>query len=356
MANILLYSVLQLQNIQLQNRIVVSPMCQYSAVDGYANDWHLVHLGQFAIGKAGAVIQEATAVSPEGRISYGDLGIWSDAHISKFKQITDFITSQGSVPGIQLAHAGRKASTDLPWMSRNQFGPEEENGWQTIAPSNVPYHENDYAPKAMTLVDIENTVLQFKDAARRAVEAGYKIIEIHAAHGYLIHQFLSPLINFREDEYGQSFENRIRFLLEIVAAIKTELGTEHSLWVRLSATDWADGGWDLEQSRDLVKILKDLGIEVADISSGGAVSFQKIPVEPGYQVPFADEIKKESQICTGTVGLITSASQAEDILNRGAADFILLGREFLRQPHLVYSWAKDLGVDINWAAQYDRAK
>ena len=351
-----LFSELPLKNMTLSNRIVVSPMCQYSAINGFATDWHLVHLGQFAIGRAAVVIQEATAVSAIGRISYGDLGIWSDEHIEKLKQITEFISSQGSIPGIQLAHAGRKGSTDKPWISRKQFSPDEEHGWQTIAPSAIPYHDYEIPPTEMTLADIQAVVYEFKLAARRAVSAGYKVIEIHAAHGYLIHQFLSPLVNLRDDHYSGPFENRIHFLLEIVHAVKEELGKEQSLWVRLSATDWAEGGWDLEQTIELVKILKLLGVEVADISSGGAVSYQQIPVEPGYQVPFADEIKNSTEICTGTVGLITSAKQAKDIINRSAADFVLIGREFLRHPHLVYEWAKELGEDINWPPQYERAK
>jgi len=351
-----LFSPLKLSQLELKNRVVVSPMCQYSAVDGFANDWHLVHLGQFAIGRAGAVIQEATAVSPEGRISYGDLGIWKDEHIAKYKQITSFIKGQGSQVGIQLAHAGRKASTDLPWISRKQFLPNEEHGWQTVAPSPIAYHEKEHPPIGLNKKEVQEIIQQFKAAAARAVEAGYQIIEIHAAHGYLIHQFLSPLVNFRDDEYGGSFENRIRLLLEIVDSIQSVLNSEHSLWVRLSATDWAEGGWDIEQTIQLIHILKEKAVEVADISSGGAVSFQKIPVGPGYQVPFADQVKRETGITTGAVGLITSAKQAQDILDRGAADLILLGREFLRHPHLVYGWAQELGVDLNWAPQYARAK
>ena len=356
MADHLLFQPLSLQNIIIPNRIVVSPMCQYSAIDGFANDWHLVHLGQFAIGRAGAIIQEATAVSPEGRISYGDLGIWDDQHIEKYSQITSFIKSQGSIPGIQLAHAGRKASTDLPWISRKQFTPEEINGWQTLSSSDLPYHTADIPPLALTISEIEQVIEQFKTAAIRATKAGFQIIEIHAAHGYLLHQFLSPLINNRDDQYGNSFENRIRIVLEIVTAIKQVMKADQSLWIRLSATDWAEGGWDLEQTTALVSILKEIGVEVVDVSSGGAVPTQKIPVGPGYQVPFADHIKRETQMCTGTVGLISTAKQAHDILSREAADFILIGREFLRHPHLPYSWARDLGISINWAPQYERAK
>ncbi|MCT1525264.1 NADH:flavin oxidoreductase/NADH oxidase [Sphingobacterium hotanense] len=352
----MLFKTLPLKNITISNRIVVSPMCQYSAEDGYANNWHLVHLGQFAIGRAGAVIQEATAVSPEGRISYGDLGIWKDEHIEKYSEITEFIKEQGSIPGIQLAHAGRKASTDKPWISRNQFAPDEEHGWQTVSSSDVPYLENEYPPKALSVAEIQQVVKDFADAAERAVKAGYQIIEIHAAHGYLIHQFLSPLVNKRHDEYGGSFENRIRLLMEIVEAIKDILGDEHSLWVRISATDWAEGGWDLEQSTALAKLLKEAGVEVIDVSTGGAVHWQKIPVEAGYQVPFASHIKKETGLITGSVGLINSAQQANQIIEDEHADFVLIARAFLRDPHLVYQWAKDLSIELAWAPQYERAK
>lgn len=351
-----LFSPLKLKSFELQNRIIVSPMCQYSADEGFANNWHLVHLGQFAIGRAGAVIQEATAVSPEGRISYGDLGIWQDAQVEKYKEITEFIKSQGSVPGIQLAHAGRKASTDLPWLTRKQFSPDEQNGWQTIAPSPIPYHETEHPPIKLSIDQINNIILSFQAATERAVKAGYQIIEIHAAHGYLIHQFLSPLTNLRKDQYGGSFENRIRFLLEIIDAMRVRITDQQSLWIRLSATDWVEGGWDVSQTIKLIQLLKSNGVEVADISSGGAVSHQKILVESGYQVPFANEVKKQTNIITGTVGLITSAKQAQDILERDAADFILLGREFLRQPHLVFNWAKELKQDIKWPNQYERAK
>lgn len=352
----MLFKTLPLKNITISNRIVVSPMCQYSAEDGYANNWHLVHLGQFAIGKAGAVIQEATAVSPEGRISYGDLGIWKDEHVEKYSEITAFVKEQGSIPGIQLAHAGRKASTDKPWISRNQFAPDDEHGWQTVSSSAIPYHENDHPPKALSSAEIQQVVKDFADAAERAVQAGYQIIEIHAAHGYLIHQFLSPLVNKRHDEYGGSFENRIRLLMEIVEAIKVILGDEHSLWVRISATDWAEGGWDLEQSTALAKRLKEAGVEVIDVSTGGAVHWQKIPVEAGYQVPFASHIKKETGLITGSVGLINSAQQANQIIEDEHADFVLIARAFLRDPHLVYQWAKDLSIDLAWAPQYERAK
>lgn len=351
----ILFSPLQLQNQTLTNRLVVSPMCQYSAEDGFANHWHLVHLGQFAIGKAGAIIQEATAVVPEGRISYGDLGLWKDEHIPTLKTITDFVHTQGGIIGIQLAHAGRKASTDKPWFSRDQFPPIHPNGWQTVAPSPIPFNESDHPPAELTGHDIEVLVQSFRAAARRAVEAGYDIIEIHAAHGYLIHQFLSPLSNHRADAYGGSFENRIRFLLEIIEAVKEEL-VQQSLWLRISATDWAEGGWNLEESIRLTNIVKNIGIEVLDVSSGGCVRHQQIPFKENYQVPFAESIKKETGITTGAVGLIKKATQAENILQDKHADLIFMGRGFLQNPHLAIQFAQDLGEQIDWLPQYERGK
>lgn len=350
-----LFEAFPLSGFTLHNRLVVSPMCQYSAEDGFANDWHLVHLGQFAIGKAAAVIQEATAVVPEGRISFWDLGIWKDEHIDKYQQITRFIKSQGSIPGIQLAHAGRKASDNRPWEGRGQFAPENTFGWQTVAPSALPFHEKDHPPRALEISDIQNIVTYFAEAAQRAVKSGYEIIEIHAAHGYLIHQFLSPLVNLRTDDYGGSFENRIRFLLEIVDAVKVHTA-DVSLWVRISASDWAEGGWDIDQSVALAKILKEKGIEVIDVSSGGAVRQQKIDVGPNYQVPFAEKIKQESGMVTAAVGAITSGPQAESIVAHAQADLILVARAFLDDPHFVYHAAADLAAEVDWAEQYARAK
>lgn len=350
-----LFQPLSLKNISLSNRLVVAPMCQYSAIDGFASDWHLVHLGQFAIGKAAAVIQEATAVVPEGRISFWDLGIWKDEHIEKYKQITSFIASQGSIPGIQLAHAGRKGSDNRPWEGRGQFSPESAFGWQTVAPSAIPFAENDYTPVALSKEDIAYIVDNFKQATQRSLAAGYQIIEIHAAHGYLIHQFLSPLANQRTDEYGGSFENRVRLLLEIVDAL-LPLTEDVSLWVRISASDWATGGWDVEQSVALAEILKEKGVEVIDVSSGGAVKHQEISVGPNYQVPFAEKIKKETGLTTGAVGIITSGPQAEAILANEQADLIFIARAFLDDPHFVYHAAQDLEVDIQWADQYARSK
>ncbi|MGO3109254.1 MAG: NADH:flavin oxidoreductase/NADH oxidase [Sphingobacterium sp.] len=350
-----LFSKLELNNITLNNRIVVSPMCQYSAEDGFATDWHLVHLGQFAIGRSAAVMQEATAVQAIGRISYWDLGIWKDEHIYKFQQITSFIKSQGSIPGIQLAHAGRKASDNRPWEGRGQFPADHANGWQTVAPSPIPFLDNQQHPLALTVREIETLVEDFKKAAERAVQAGYQIVEIHAAHGYLIHQFLSPLVNQRDDEYGGSFANRTRLLLEIVDAIKP-VASNISLWVRISATDWAEHGWDLKQSIALAKILKEKGVEMIDVSTGGAVHHQKIPLSQGYQVPFSQEIKAQSRLKTTAVGIITSAKQAEAILQSEKSDLVLIGRAFLDDPHLTYHFADQLNDSLDWAPQYGRAK
>jgi len=351
-----LFSLLQIKSIILKNRIVISPMCQYSAEDGFANDWHLVHLGARAIGGAGLIIQEATAVSPEGRISPADLGIWSDEHIEKYRQITAFILSQNAFPGIQLAHAGRKASVSAPWQGNRKLT-LEENGWHTLAPSAIPYHENEALPPLeMTKEDIKGVVDDFREAARRAREAGYKVLEIHGAHGYLQHQFLSPLCNHRTDEYGGSFENRIRFMLEVIDAVRLEWPGDLPLFVRLSGTDWAEGGWNEDETVALAKILKENGVDVVDCSSGGAVSHQKIPVSPNYQVPIAERVKKEAHICTGAVGLITEAQQAEDIINNGQADLVFFAREALRDPNLALTFAHELHADVIWPKQYERAQ
>ncbi|MFL9844195.1 NADH:flavin oxidoreductase/NADH oxidase [Flavobacterium rhizosphaerae] len=351
-----LFSILQLKSIILKNRIVVSPMCQYSAKDGFANNWHLVHLGARAIGGAGLIIQEATAVSPEGRISPEDLGIWSDEHIEKYKEITTFITQENTFPGIQLAHAGRKASTAPPWQGGGKLT-TTENGWQTVAPSAIKYSENEpEAPHELDAEGIKKVIADFKAAARRAHEACYKVVEIHAAHGYLIHQFLSPLTNTRIDEYGGSFENRIRLLLEIVDAVKTEWPVDLPLFVRISGTDWAEGGWNVDESVALAKILKDKGVDVVDCSSGGAVSWQQIPVEPGYQVPIAERVKNEAHILSAAVGLITEAQQAEAIVKEGKADLVFFARESLRDPNLPLRFAHELGAETIWPTQYERAK
>lgn len=330
-------------------------MCQYSAEDGFANDWHLVHLGSRATGGSGLIIQEATAVSPEGRISPSDLGLWSDDHIEKLQSITKFIIGQDSVPGIQLAHAGRKASVSSPWYGNKKLA-QNQGGWETVAPSAIAFHDYEHVPTRLDFVGIQKVILDFKLAARRAVQAGYQVLEIHAAHGYLLHEFLSPLSNLRTDEYGGSFENRIRLLLEVVQAVQTEWSKEFPLLVRISATDWAEGGWNIEESLRLSKILKENGVDLIDVSSGGLVSHQQIPLGPNYQVPFAEQIKKETGILTGAVGLITTSQQAEDVIATGKADLVLFARESLRNPNLGLDFAKELEVDVEWPKQYDRAK
>jgi 2,4-dienoyl-CoA reductase-like NADH-dependent reductase (Old Yellow Enzyme family) len=350
-----LFSPLQIKSITFKNRIAISPMCQYSAEDGFANDWHLVHLGSRATGGSGLIIQEATAVSPEGRISPSDLGLWSDDHIEKLQSITKFIIGQDSVPGIQLAHAGRKASVSSPWYGNKKLA-QNQGGWETVAPSAIAFHDYEHVPTRLDFVGIQKVISDFKLATRRAVQAGYQVLEIHAAHGYLLHQFLSPLSNLRTDEYGGSFENRIRLLLEVVQAVQSEWSKEFPLLVRISATDWADGGWNIEESLRLSNILKENGVDLIDVSSGGLVSHQQIPLGPNYQVPFAEQIKTETGILTGAVGLITTSQQAEDVIANGKADLVLFARESLRNPNLGLDFAQELGVDVQWPKQYDRAK
>jgi 2,4-dienoyl-CoA reductase-like NADH-dependent reductase (Old Yellow Enzyme family) len=350
-----LFSPFTIKSITLRNRIVVSPMCQYSAVDGFANNWHLVHLGTRAVGGAGLVIQEATAVSPEGRISYADLGIWKDEHIAKLKEITDFIHGQGAVAGIQLAHAGRKASAEVSWKGGKQIK-EGPDSWQTVAPSAVPYYESDFAPKELSKEEIKQVIADFKAATIRALLAGYKVLELHGAHGYLIHEFYSPWSNKRTDEYGGSFENRIRFLLELIAEVQTVWPSDLPLFVRISATDWTDGAWTIEDSVNLSRILKERGVDLVDTSTAANVAHVKIPVAPGYQVPFAAQIRQSTAMATGAVGLITEAQQAEDILQKGQADLIFLARQLLRDPYFPLHAAKELGDEIIWPKQYDRAK
>jgi 2,4-dienoyl-CoA reductase-like NADH-dependent reductase (Old Yellow Enzyme family) len=351
----LLFEPLKIRNVELKNRIVVSPMCQYSSIDGFANDWHLVHLGSRATGGASLVFTEATAVSPEGRITPSDLGIWKDDHIDFLNRITSFIKIHGAVPAMQLAHAGRKASHHTPWKGSAVLT-LEEGAWQTLAPSAVAYKESDPLPKELSKDDIKKVIIDFSNAAKRAMKAGFKIIEIHAAHGYLLNEFLSPLSNIRTDEYGGSFENRIRLLLEIVIATRKVLTEDNPLFVRISATDWVDGGWMDNDSVTLASILKDNGVDVIDCSSGGNISTQNITVSPLYQVPFAEKIKKETGILTGAVGMITTAQQAEEILTNKQADLIILARQFLRDPYFALHAARELDVDIPWPEQYDRAK
>ncbi|MEP6615238.1 MAG: NADPH dehydrogenase NamA [Ginsengibacter sp.] len=348
----LLFQPLTIRGVTLKNRIVVSPMCEYSSNDGFANDWHLVHLGSRAVGGAGLIITEAAAVSPEGRITHDDLGIWKDEHIEFLKRITGFIISQDSVPGIQLAHAGRKASHHSPWKSGKALTHNEEP-WETFAPSALSYKDGEPLPNAMTTSDIGKAQDDFKNAARRALNAGFKVLEIHAAHGYLLNEFLSPLSNTRTDEYGGSFENRSRLLLEVVKNIR-EIW-DLPLFVRISATDWVEGGWSENDSIELARTLKLKGVDLIDCSSGGNSPAQKIPVAPMYQVPFAEKIKKEVDILTGAVGLITTAEQSEKILSLQQADLIILARQFLRDPYFPLHAAKELSADVKWPVQYERA-
>jgi len=350
-----LFSLLQLRTLTFRNRIFVSPMCQYSSLDGYPSDWHLVHLGSRAVGGAGLVMVEATAVSPEGRISPDDSGIWSDAHAEAFAPIARFIREQGAAAGIQLAHAGRKASTDRPWQGGGPLGPDQR-GWQPIAPSPLPFAHGHPVPREATAADLEAVRRQFEAAARRARAAGFQVIEVHLAHGYLLHEFLSPLSNLRKDEYGGGLENRMRFPLSITRAVRDIWPQDLPVFVRISATDWAEEGWDLEQSVELCRRLKEQGIDLIDCSSGGLVPDAVIPAGPGFQTPFAAAIRKKTGIATGTVGFITDPAQAEQIVATGLADVVFLARAMLRNPYWPLEAAKALKVDIPWPVQYLRAK
>jgi 2,4-dienoyl-CoA reductase-like NADH-dependent reductase (Old Yellow Enzyme family) len=330
-------------------------MCEYSSTDGFATDWHFVHLGSRAVGGAGLVLTEATAVLPEGRISPQDLGIWMDDHIEPLARVVRFIHEQGSVAGMQLAHAGRKASTYPPWAGHG-IVPESEGGWNNVvAPRALAFTDGYPMPRALSIDGIKNVVSAFAAAARRACEAGFRVIEIHAAHGYLIHQFLSPLSNQRTDAYGGSFENRTRILREVVAAVRDKWPEGAPLFVRISATDWVDGGWDMQQSVELARQLKELGADLIDCSSGGNVPDTEIPVGPGYQTPFAEQIRWEANILTGAVGMITSPIQAEHILVTGQADAVIIARELLRDPYWPLRAARELGQPISWPVQYLRA-
>jgi 2,4-dienoyl-CoA reductase-like NADH-dependent reductase (Old Yellow Enzyme family) len=350
-----LFSPLKLREVEFRNRIFVSPMCQYSCVDGMPTDWHLVHLGSRAVGGAGLVIVEASAVSAEGRISPGDIGIWNARQTEAFKRIASFIEQQGAVPGIQLAHAGRKASTAAPWKGGGPVG-LNDGGWQTMAPSSIPFAEGYPTPRELDNNDLTVIEEQFVNAARRAQEAGFKVCELHLAHGYLMHQFLSPLTNQRKDEFGGDLQGRMKFPLRVVKSVRDVWPAAFPLFVRISATDWVDGGWDLAQSVQLAHQLREAGVDLIDCSSGGLVSYANILAKPGYQVPFAETIRRESRIATGAVGLITEPQQAEDILVRGEADAVLLARAMLRDPYWPMHAAKALAVDIPWPVQYERAK
>jgi len=349
-----LFSSLTIKNISLRNRIVMSPMCQYSSTDGFVNDWHVVHLGSRAVGGAGLIITEATAVVPEGRITPGDLGLWSDEHILGLSRITRFIHQHGAVAGIQLAHAGRKASCAVPREGGKQLGLKQD-GWQTVAPGDTPFINSDTPPSALNKEGIDNVISGFRAAAERALIAGFKVIEIHSAHGYLLHEFLSPLSNNRTDVYGGSFENRTRLLRQVIESVKYVWPAENTLLVRLSATDWTDGGWTIEESVRLAMILKEMNVDLIDCSSGGNVYNARIPVSPGYQVQFSGAVR-ETGIMTGAVGLITSAGQAEAILEEEKADLVFFGRELLRNPYFPLLAARELGEEIEWPVQYLRSK
>lgn len=344
----------EVRSITLRNRIAMSPMCQYCAVDGLANDWHLVHLGSRAVGGAGLIMVEATAVSPEGRITPADLGIWDDKHIEPLARICRFIEAQGAVPAIQLAHAGRKASTDIPWQGGSPLAPGK-GAWQIIGPSPLPFSDQHPTPQTLSEEGIEQVTEQFLSAARRALRAGFQVIEIHSAHGYLLHSFLSPLSNQRADRYGGSFDNRIRLLVQIAERMRQIVPAELPLFVRISATDWVEGGWNIEQSVELARRLGEAGVDLIDCSSGGVVPVAKIPVAPGYQVPFASQIKMEAGICTGAVGLITDPSQANEIISHCDADLVFLARELLRNPYWAHRAYAELNEEPNWPQQYGYA-
>ncbi|MGI8543604.1 MAG: NADH:flavin oxidoreductase/NADH oxidase [Aridibacter sp.] len=349
-----LFESYKLREIEFRNRIWVSPMCQYSSEDGMPTDWHLVHLGSRAVGGAGLVIQEATAVSPEGRISPQDAGIWKDEHAEGYKRINKFIKEQGAIAGIQLAHAGRKASTAPPWENGKVLD-DNEGGWQPVAPTAEKFAEHFRMPKALDESGLQKVRNDFEASAKRSVEAGFEVVEIHAAHGYLLHEFLSPLSNKRDDKYGGSLENRMRFPLEIAQIVRKTVPEKLPVFVRISASDWTKGGWDIEQSVEFCKHLKGIGIDLIDVSSGGNVPSADIKIGAGYQVPFAAEIREKAEIPTGAVGLITEAKQAEQILQNGEADAVLLAREFLREPYFPFRAAQELGGQIDIPKQYGRA-
>ena len=350
-----LLSPMTMRGVTLRNRMVMSPMCQYSAQEGMADDWHLVHYGSRAVGGAALVMVEATAVSREGRITPGDLGIWSDAQREPLARIARFIHGQGAVAGIQLAHAGRKASCDAPWKGGAALKTAADGGWPVLAPSPLPFRDGDPLPLALDAAGIDGVVAAFEAAAQRALQAGFQILEIHAAHGYLLHEFLSPLSNQRQDEYGGSLENRMRLVLRIAARLRALMPQELPLFVRLSATDWVEDGWDVEQSVQLAARLKELGVDLIDVSSGGIVPTARIPVAKGYQVPACRRIRAEAEIPTAAVGLITDAQQADEIITGGDADLVFLGRELLREPYWMPKTQQVLGEEARWPLQYGYA-
>jgi len=350
-----LFSRFKLRGLEFKNRIFVSPMCQYSAQDGMADIWHQVHLGSRAVGGAGLVMVEATAVAPEGRISPYDLGLWSERHAEALAPIARFIREQGAAPAIQLAHAGRKASADAPWLGRSPLGPEN-GGWQVVAPSAVPFAPGSPLPRELAVAELDGIVAAFAAAARRCLAAGFEVVEIHMAHGYLLHEFLSPLSNRRDDAYGGSLENRARLPLQVARAVRAVWPQDLPLFVRISATDWVEGGWDLAQSLQLCRWLKEAGVDLIDCSSGGLTPDARIPAGPGFQTPFAAAIRQETGIAVGAVGLITAPEQAEQIVATGLADAVFLARELLRDPYWPLHAARKLGVEVPWPLQYERAK
>ena len=351
-----LFSPFTLRGVTLRNRIGVSPMCQYSSVDGFATDWHLVHLGGFARGGAGLVMTEATAVLPEGRISPSDLGIWEDGHVEFLRRITAFVRGQGAAAGIQLAHAGRKASTAVPWEGRATV-PPSRGGWENVvAPSALPFNDEYPHPRELDETGIRGVIDGFREAALRALEAGFQLAEVHAAHGYLLHEFLSPLANRRTDAYGGSFENRARLTREVFAAVRGVWPDHLPLLVRISASDWAEGGWTLDESVALARLLREEGADLIDCSSGGLTPAQKIELGPGYQVPFAERIRRDAGVPTAAVGLITEPEQADAIVAGGRADLVFLARELLRHPHWPLMAAHRLGAEARWPVQYERAR
>lgn len=350
-----LFKSLQIRELKFKNRIFVSPMCQYASDEGKPTHWHLVHLGSRAVGGAALIVVEATAVAPEGRISPHDTGIWSEGQVKAFQPISNFIAEQGAIPGIQLGHAGRKASTRVPWKGRGKLG-DNENSWQTLAPSPIPFSDDYPLPREMDTKDIKDLIIQFQKAAKNSLEAGFQVVEIHMAHGYLLHEFLSPLSNQRTDEYGGSFDNRIRLPLQIAEKVRNVWPEKWPVFVRISCTDWVDGGWNLTQSIKFSSLLKDKGMDLIDCSSGGILPGIKIPVSSGYQTEFAHRIKNEAGIRTAAVGLITQPAQAEHIITTGQADAVMLAREMLRDPYWPLHAARTLGVDIEWPVRYERAK
>jgi 2,4-dienoyl-CoA reductase-like NADH-dependent reductase (Old Yellow Enzyme family) len=350
-----LLSPLKIRNVTFRNRIAMSPMCQYSAQDGFANDWHLVNLGSRAVGGAALVMVEATAVTADGRITPGDLGIWKDDHIEPLARIARFVHTQGAVAGIQLAHAGRKASCELPWKGGEGLLTPEAGGWPVVGPSPIPFAETSPVPRPLEEAEIDDIVTAFETGARRALTAGFKVIEIHAAHGYLLHEFLSPISNHRNDRYGDSLENRMRFLLRVVERLRGLMPEEMPLFVRISASDWTEGGWDLEQSVELAIRLKGLGVDLIDVSSGGTVPYARIPVAKGYQVPFARRIREGADIRTGAVGLITEPHFANEIVTGGDANLVFIAREMLREPYWASKAQQALGEEPAWPIQYGYA-